>query len=84
VPSSTATSSLVEAAIAERQETLRAALDPELREEIAVGLSVVRHVDPATGFVYTQYVDGSGEPVAGLSTTYHSQKGNAGFIPPPS
>jgi hypothetical protein len=27
---------LVEAAIAERRETLRAALDPELREEIAV------------------------------------------------
>jgi hypothetical protein len=47
-------------------------------------LSVVRHVDPATGFVFTQYVDGSDQAVAGLSTTYSLQKADAGFIPPPT
>jgi hypothetical protein len=47
-------------------------------------LSVVRHVDPATGFVFTQYVDGSDQAVARLSTTYSLQKADAGFIPPPT
>jgi hypothetical protein len=47
-------------------------------------IHIVRHVDPGTGYVYSQYVDATGQPVAGLSTTYHLQKANAGFIPPPT
>jgi hypothetical protein len=47
----------------------------------AENLHVVRHVDPATGYVYTYYADASGQPVAGLSTSYSLQKASAGWQP---
>jgi hypothetical protein len=46
-------------------------------------LSVVRKVDASTGYVYSYYIDASGQPVGGLSETRHLQKANAGFQPPP-
>ena len=49
----------------------------------AESLQVVRKVDASTGYVYSYYIDASGQPVGGLSETRHLQKANAGFQPPP-